>query len=374
MASNPPILVTKPFLPPLEDFVPYLEKIWSSGILTNNGPLHQQLEREVSDYLGVAETAIFNNGTIALVTAVQAMKLSGEVITTPYSFVATAHAIDWAKLTPVFVDIDATSLNIDPNRIEAAITPNTSAILAVHCYGNPCDVETIETIAKRHNLKVIYDAAHAFGVTYKGKSLLRHGDLSILSFHATKVFNTFEGGAIIAPSAEMKAHLSQLRNFGIIDETTVSHNGLNGKMSEVHAAMGLLQLRHIESALTARRAIDQQYREAIADIPGIDCLTYNPHSTPNHSYFPVLVKKDYPLSRDDLYEALKRAEIFSRRYFYPLISNMDTYRHMPSADRARLPVANRIADQVLCLPIHPGLSEDDVSRVLTVLAGSGNLS
>lgn len=366
--TSDPLYVTRPFLPPLAEFVSYLDEIWRSGTLTNAGPLHNRLEEELADYLDVDHVVLFNNGTIALVTAIQAMNLTGEVVTTPYSFVATAHAISWNNLTPVFVDIDPQTLNIDPDQIEAAITEKTSAIVAVHCYGNPCAVERIEDIAKRHNLCVIYDAAHAFGVTYKGESLLRWGHLSVLSFHATKVFNTFEGGAIICHDEETRNKLIQLRNFGISGETTVDAIGLNGKMSEVQAAMGLLQLRHLDEALSSRQAIALQYREALARLDGIRCVDSVAETAPNYSYFPVLVDAPYPLARDEVYAKLKACGIFARRYFYPLISNMSAYSELAKARGHELPVAAHAADTVLCLPIYPGLDRTSVNRVIDALA------
>jgi dTDP-4-amino-4,6-dideoxygalactose transaminase len=270
--SDPPIYVTQPYLPPLEEFIPYLEQIWASKRVTNNGPFHQQLERALCEYLGVEHLALFANGTLALVTALQALRITGEVITTPYSFVATAHSLLWNGITPVFVDIDPDTLNLDPTKIEAAITPQTTAILPVHCYGNPCDVDAIQEIADNYNLKVIYDAAHAFGVQCHCGSVLKHGDLSVLSFHATKVFNTFEGGAIICPDAKTKRHIDHLKNFGFVNETTVVASGINGKMSEFSAALGLLQLRHVDQVIERRREIDKMYREALKDVPGIACV------------------------------------------------------------------------------------------------------
>lgn len=357
------IFVTQPFLPPLEEFIPYLEKIWDRKVLTNNGPFHQELERELARYLGVEHISLFNNCTIALVTALQALDVTGEVITTPYSFVATSHALLWNNIEPVFVDIDPVSLNIDPALIEAAITPRTRAILAVHCYGVPCDVEAIEAIARRHNLKVIYDAAHAFAVHYKGQSLLRHGDLSVLSFHATKVFNTFEGGAIISPDAQTKRYVDQLKNFGFVNETTVVAAGINGKMSEVNAAFGLLQLKHVGEALARRRQIESRYRDALGKVPGIGLQAIPSDTVTNASYFPVFVQPDYPLSRDALYEAMRKQGVFGRRYFYPLISDMPMYRHLPSADPRNLPVARKMADSVICLPLYPTMVDGDISRV-----------
>lgn len=360
--SEKPIFVTQPFLPPLEEFIPYLQQIWDSRILTNGGPLHQQLEQALCEYLGVEHIALFNNGTIALVTALQALELSGEVITTPYSFVATAHALLWNGLTPVFVDIDPHTLNLDPAKIEAAITPNTSAILPVHCYGNPCDVAAIQAIADRHGLKVLYDAAHAFGVQDAGGSILRHGDLSVLSFHATKVFNTFEGGAIVCRDAATKRRIDALKNFGIVDEVTVTAAGLNGKLSEIHAAAGLLQLKHLDQVLQRRAEIDRTYRAHLRDVPGIRLIAGTGQTVANHAYFPILVEDDYPLSRDALYQRLKARQIFTRRYFYPLISALPMYRELPSA--RLLPVAQRIANHVLCLPLHPALQPEDQLEII----------
>jgi len=364
-----PIYVTQPYLPPLAEFIPYLEKIWENKILTNGGPFHQQLEKALCEYLGVKHISLFTNGTIALVTALQALRITGEVITTPYSFVATAHSLLWNGIKPVFVDVDPNTLNLDPAKIEAAITPHTTAIMPVHCYGHPCDVQAIQKIADNYNLKVIYDAAHAFGVQDDGGSVLRHGALSVLSFHATKVFNTFEGGAIICPDAKTKLRIDQLKNFGFVDETTVVAPGINGKMSEINAAFGMLQLQHIDAALTQRQRIDAAYREALRDVPGIRCLQDAGEKVANHSYFPVLVDADYPLSRDALYQKLKDHNIYARRYFYPLISEFPMYRGMPSAHRANLPVATSAAQKVLCLPIYPNLIDSDLARVISILKG-----
>lgn len=362
-----PIYVTQPHLPPLEEFIPYLREIWGNKILTNGGPHHQRLEKELCSYLGVKHLSLFANATIGLVTALQALRVTGEAITTPYSFVATAHSLLWNGIKPVFVDIDPNTLNLDPSRIEAAITPQTTAIMPVHCYGHPADVEAIQKIADTYNLKVIYDAAHAFGVQDKGGSILRHGDLSVLSFHATKVFNTFEGGAIISPDAKTKQRIDHLKNFGFIDETTVVAPGINGKMSEVSAAFGVLQLRHIDAALAARRRIDKAYREALHQVRGIRCLRDAGEEVPNHAYFPILIEPEYPLSRDALYQRLKVHGIYARRYFYPLISNFPMYRGMQSAHPANLPVATAAAEKVLCLPMYPALSDADQSRVIGVL-------
>ena len=289
MSLEPPIYVTQPYLPPLEEFIPYLERIWENKILTNGGPFHQELEQALCTYLGVGYLSLFTNGTIALVTALQALRVTGEVITTPYSFVATAHSLLWNGIKPVFVDIDPKTLNLDPAKIEAAITPQTTAIMPVHVYGHPCDVKTIQEIAARYNLKVLYDAAHAFGVQDPGGSVLRHGDLSVLSFHATKVFNTFEGGAIISPDQKTKERIDHLKNFGFEDEITVIAPGINGKMSEINAAFGLLQLKSIDSALAMRMAVDEHYRTLLANVRGIDCLQNDETNISNYSYFPILV-------------------------------------------------------------------------------------
>ena len=362
-----PIYVTQPSLPPLEEFIPYLEKIWDNKILTNGGPFHQQLEKALCEYLGVEHIALFTNGTIALVTALQALRVTGEVITTPYSFVATSHSLLWNGIKPVFVDIDPNTLNLDPSKIEAAITPQTTAIMPVHCYGHPCDVEAIQKIADNYNLKVIYDAAHAFGVQDVGGSVLRHGDLSVLSFHATKVFNTFEGGAIICPDAKTKLRIDQLKNFGFVDEVTVVAPGINGKMSEFNAALGMLQLQHIDNALARRKEIDGIYRELLKDAKAISCLNDAGETVANYSYFPILVQQHYPLTRDALYQKLKDHGIHARRYFYPLISDFPMYRGLHSAQRDNLPVASTVAQKVLCLPIYPALKAEDQRRIIKVI-------
>ena len=364
-----PIYVTQPSLPPLAEFMPYLEAIWANKILTNGGPFHQQLEKALCDYLGVKHLALFSNGTLGLVTALQALRITGEVITTPYSFVATAHSLLWNGIKPVFVDVDPNTLNMDPSKIEAAITPHTTAIMPVHCYGHPCDVDAIQKIADNYNLKVIYDAAHAFGVQCHCGSVLNHGDLSVLSFHATKVFNTFEGGAIICPDAKTKLRIDQLKNFGFVDETTVVAPGINGKMSEINAAFGMLQLQHVDDALAKRKSIDTAYREALRDVPGIRCLQDAGEQVANYSYFPVLVEADYPMSRDALYQKLKDNNIYARRYFYPLITDFPMYRGMPSAQRENLPVATAAAQQVICLPIYPTLTLLDIQRVIHIVRG-----
>ncbi|MDR1855437.1 MAG: DegT/DnrJ/EryC1/StrS family aminotransferase [Azoarcus sp.] len=364
------IYVTRPLLPPLEEFVPYLEEIWASRWLTNGGRFHEALEQELARYLGVEHLSLFANGTLALITALQALRISGEVITTPYSFVATSHSLLWNGLKPVFVDIDPDTRNLDPARIEEAITPATSAILPVHCYGIPCDTESIGRIADSYGLKVIYDAAHAFGVQRDGKSILANGDLTILSFHATKVYNTFEGGAIVCPDAKLKRRIDFLKNFGFADETTVVAPGINGKMNEFAASLGLLQLKHIDAALAARKAIFARYMEHLKDVPTLETLRV-PHGVKwNHAYCPIFVRPDHPLSRDELDERLKAEGIYARKYFYPLISEFPMYRGLHSARPRNLRVAHDIAARVLCLPIYPGLRLDTVDRICRVLAQS----
>jgi len=369
MKNTKPLYVTQPSMPHLEEFIPYLEKIWENKWLTNSGQFHNQLEEALAKYLGVEHLALFTNGTVALVTALQALRVTGEVITTPYSFAATAHSILWNALTPVFVDIDPTTCNIDPYRIEEAITPQTTAIMPVHCYGNPCDVERIQEIADTYALKVIYDAAHAFKVDFKGESLLSHGDLSVLSFHATKVFTTFEGGAIVCPDAKIKQRIDYLKNFGFADEVTVVAPGINGKMNEVQAAFGLLQLRHVEEMLHKRREIDAFYRYELSGVPGVRLLDFHPDATLNGSYFPVFVSQGYPLSRDELYEKFRLLNIFVRRYFYPLLSSFPMYRGLPSAEVENLPRAEILAREVLCLPIHPALTAGELRAIVKVIKG-----
>ncbi len=364
---HPSIYVTQPSLPPLEEFIPYLEEIWDKKILTNGGPFHQQLEAALCDYLGVKHISLFTNATIGLVTALQALRMTGEVITTPYSFVATAHSLLWNGIKPVFVDVNPDTLNLDPSKIESAITPQTTGIMAVHCYGSPCDVEAIQKIADNYNLKVIYDAAHAFGVQHNSISVLKHGDLSVLSFHATKVFNTFEGGAIISPDAKTKQRIDHLKNFGIVDEVTVVAPGINGKMSEINAAFGLLQLKYVDQALERRAEISRRYRAELMGVSGIRMLPEAETMASNHAYFPVLVGDGYPLRRDALYQKLREHNIYARRYFYPLISDFPMYRGLPSADPVNLPVAAKAAAQVLCLPIYPNLSMGDQERVVEVI-------
>jgi dTDP-4-amino-4,6-dideoxygalactose transaminase len=360
--------VTQPYLPPLEEFIPYLEQIWSNKVLTNGGPFHQRLEKELCDYLGVEYISLFTNGTIALVTALQSLRITGEVITTPYSFVATSHSLLWNGIKPVFVDVQPETLNIDPKKIEAAITPQTTAILGVHCYGHPCDVDAIQKIADTYNLKVIYDAAHAFGVKCHCGSVLKHGDLSVLSLHATKVFNTFEGGAIVCPDLKTKIRIDQLKNFGHVGETNVVAPGINGKMSEFNAALGLLQLKYIDQAIQRRREIDQTYRKLLSDVKGIHFLSDIGEQIANYAYFPILINHEYPIDRDGLYERMKENGVHPRRYFYPLISEFAMYRGLPSARPDLLPIATLAASQVLCLPIYPDLSLDIVKDICAFIA------
>lgn len=369
MSQHPPIYVTQPLMPPLEDYTELLQQIWDRKILTNGGPFHQQLEQALVGHLGVPQLSLFANGTIALVTALQTLRITGEVITTPYSFVATAHSLSWNGLKPVFADIDPQTCNLDPDRIEAAITPQTTAIMPVHCYGNPCDVQRIQRIADIHGLKVIYDAAHAFGVRYKGTSLLAAGDLSVLSFHATKVYSTVEGGAIVCPDPKTKQRIDYLKNFGFADEVTVMAAGINGKMNELQAAYGLLQLQQVDHAIERRAAIERRYRQELGDVPGIAFLPESQDTVANHAYMPIRVQPGYGLDRDELYGLLRASDVYSRRYFYPLISDMPMYRGLPSAAPANLPVAQRVAAEILCLPIYPALSDHDQARVIHVIKG-----
>ncbi|HEY3656712.1 MAG TPA: dTDP-4-amino-4,6-dideoxy-D-glucose aminotransferase VioA [Steroidobacteraceae bacterium] len=369
MSPSKPIYVTRPELPSLDEFIPYLREIWDSKILTNGGPFHQKFEEELSRYLGVKHIALFTNATIGLVTALQALRITGEVITTPYSFVATAHSLLWNGIKPVFVDIDPLTLNLDPAKIEAAITPQTTAIMPVHCYGHPCDVDRIRAIADTYGLKVIYDAAHAFGVKCHCGSVLTHGDLSVLSFHATKVFTTFEGGAIICGDEKIRQRINYLKNFGFADEVTVVAPGINGKMSEFNAALGLLQLKGVDQAFAKRKAIDGRYRIGLADVAGLRCLQSAGEILCNHAYFPILVQPDYPLSRDALYKKFRDHNVLVRRYFYPLISEFPMYRGLPSAVQSNLPIASKLSQQVLCLPIYPSLTNDEVDRIIDMLRG-----
>jgi dTDP-4-amino-4,6-dideoxygalactose transaminase len=372
MSDQIPIYVTRPSLPPLSELVPYLQQICDSQVVTNCGPFHKQLEQALCEYLGVPYISLFTNGTIALVTALQALQITGEVITTPFSFAATSHSLLWNNIKPVFVDIDKNTLNINPNSIEAAITPETSAILAVHCYGRPCEVDAIQRIADSYSLKVIYDAAHAFGVQCHCGSVLNHGDLSVLSFHATKVFNTFEGGAIICPDAEAKQRIDQLKNFGFVDEVTVVATGINGKLSEFNAALGLVQLKYLDDSIARRRTIYLEYCQRLSTIIGINCVGADWVDGNNFAYFPVLITNEYPLSRDALYKRLQEQGVFARRYFYPLISDMPPYRAITSGRPTNLPVAQDVANRILCLPIYDSLEPQSLDRVCDIVAAVQN--
>lgn len=362
------ITVTSPLLPSLEEFEPLLKDIWDRRWLTNNGHYHKELEKALAEYLGVEYISLFTNGTLPLITALQAMRITGEVITTPYSFVATTHSIWWNGLKPVFVDVDPTTGNLDPQKIEEAITPKTTAIMPVHVYGNPCDIDAIQEIADRYGLAVIYDAAHAFNVKIDGKTILDAGDMSTLSFHATKTYNTVEGGALICRDARTKKRIDYLKNFGFAGETTVVAPGINSKMDEIRAAYGLCNLKHIDSAIAARKEVAQKYRASLTDVTGISIFNERDDVTYNYSYFPIFVnEKEYGISRDALYEKMKEYNVLGRRYFYPLISDFAIYRGLPSASKENLPVATRMADEVICLPMHAGLTEDDIERVLTLI-------
>lgn len=359
------ITVTSPLIPPLKDFTPYLEDIWSRKWLTNNGYYHQELEKALCEYLKVPYISLFTNGTLPLICALQAMRITGEVITTPYSFVATTHAIWWNGIKPVFVDIDPATGNIDPNKIEAAITPKTTAIMPVHVYGQPCDIQRIKEIADLYGLKVIYDAAHAFGVEKDGKSIIEAGDMSTLSFHATKVYNTIEGGALICHDAETKQRIDYIKNFGFANETTVVAPGINGKIDEVRSAYGLASLKLVDKAIKSRKAVALRYRDALTGIKGIRMQNDIPNVKHNYSYFPIFIdEKQFGMSRDSLYEKMKSLGIYGRRYFYPLISTFSPYRGLESARHENLLEAYKMADQVICLPMHHALSEEDVERVI----------
>lgn len=366
------ITVTSPLLPPLEEFIPLLEDIWGRKWLTNNGHYHQELEKALAEYLKVPHISLFTNGTLPIMVALQALRITGEVITTPYSFVATTHSLWWNGIKPVFVDIDPVTGNLDPEKIEAAITPQTTAIMPVHVYGYPADTERIREIADIYGLKVIYDAAHAFGVEVYGKSVLEAGDIATLSFHATKTYNTVEGGALVCRDAETKKRIDYLKNFGFASETTVIAPGINGKMDEVRAAYGLLELRHVDNAISHRREVAERYREELKDIPGISFMQDVPGVRHNYSYFPVFVDEQaYGLSRDQLYFRLKENNILGRRYFYPLISEFPAYRGLPSAVKENLPNAHKMADTVICLPIHHELTDADMSNIIKIITENG---
>ena len=359
------ITVTSPLLPSLDEFIPYLKEIWDSKWITNNGQFHRELEAALADYLGVKYVSLFTNGTLPLITALQAMHIKGEVITTPYSFVATTHALWWNGIKPVFVDIDPETCNLNPDKIEAAITDKTTAIMPVHCYGVPCDTERIQAIADKYGLKIIYDAAHAFGVNVKGESILKAGDMSTLSFHATKVFNTVEGGALVCHDAETKKQIDFLKNFGFNGETEVLAPGINSKMDEIRSAYGLLNLKQVDKAIESRRQVADFYRESLRGVKGVRVFEDMPDVRHNYSYFPILINaEEYGVTRDELYFKMKEQNVLGRRYFYPLISTFDTYKNLESSNPANLPVATRIADEVICLPMYYGLTEEDMKRVV----------
>jgi len=359
------ITVTSPLLPDLSELVKSLEQIWKYKWLTNCGPFHQKLEVELCEYLKVKHLSLFTNGTLPLITALQALHITGEVITTPYSFVATTHAIWWNGLKPVFVDVDPVTCNINPEKIEEAITPQTTAIMPVHVYGTPCDTERIQAIADKHGLKVIYDAAHAFGVEVNGKSVLEAGDMSTLSFHATKVYNTVEGGALIMHDKETKRYIDYLRNFGFSGETEIVAPGINSKMDEMRAAYGLINLKQANAAIESRRQVAMWYGDALKDVKGISYLNDMPNVRHNYAYFPIFVDADvYGMTRDELYAKMKAGNVLGRRYFYPLISNLAVYRSLESAAPSHLPVANKIADSVICLPMYAGLTKEEAERVV----------
>ena len=364
------ILVTSPLLPDFEEFGQMLKEIWDSKWVTNNGQFHKQLESALCEYLKVPYISLFTNGTLPLLTALQALRITGEVITTPYSFVATTHSIWWNGCKPVFVDIEESTCGMDPNKIEAAITPQTTAIMPVHCYGKPCNMEAIQAIADKYGLRVIYDAAHAFGVEVNGKSVLEQGDMATLSFHATKVYNTLEGGALVMHDAETKKRIDYLKNFGFAGETEVVAPGINSKMDEVRAAYGLLNLKQVDEAIEKRHQVAICYREALRNVKGIRFFDDMPGVRHNYSYFPIFINADeYGMTRDELYFKMKEQGILGRRYFYPLISTFSTYRGLPSATPENLPVATRIANEVICLPMHHELSEEDLNRILEQIVG-----
>lgn len=362
------INVTQPSLPTLEEFIPYLQEIWDSKWLTNQGKFHQQFEKELAEFLGVKYISLFTNGTLALVTALQVLRITGEVITTPYSFVATTHALHWNGITPVFCDIEPDTMNLNPEKIEAAITPKTTALLPVHVYGNPCNVGKIQEIGDIYGLKIIYDAAHAFGVQIKGNSILNFGDLSVLSFHATKVFTTFEGGAIICHDEKMKERIDYLKNFGFAGETTVIAPGINAKMNEFQAALGILQLKYFDECINKRKKITEIYREELKNIKGTRFLKDIDSIKHNYAYFPIFIdEKEYGMKRDELYEKLKEHNIYGRRYFYPLISQFPAYRGLDSAKLGNLPIAEKITRDVICLPIYPDLSNENIIKIKDII-------
>ena len=362
------ITVTSPLMPSLEDLNVYLKDIWQRKWVTNNGHFHKELEKALCEYLGVPFISLFTNGTLPLITALQALRVTGEVITTPFSFVATTHSLWWNGIKPVFVDIDPETCNLDPDKIEAAITPHTTAIMPVHVYGRPCDTERIQAVADKYGLKVIYDAAHAFGVKVNGESVLNAGDMSTLSFHATKVYSTIEGGALVMKDEQTKRRIDYLKNFGFAGETTVVAPGINSKMDEVRAAYGLLNLKQVDRAIAGRQRVAEMYRSALRGVPGIRIMEDVPGVRHNYAYFPVFVDAEqYGMSRDELYFKMKEHNVLGRRYFYPLISTFSTYRGLESARPDNLPVATRIAEQVICLPMYYGLTDEDVERIINLI-------
>ncbi len=366
--DNKRITVTSPLLPNLDEFHKLLEDIWDRKWITNNGYYHKQLEQALAEYLKVPYVSLFTNGTLPLITALQALRITGEVITTPYSFVATTHALWWNGIKPVFVDIDPETCCIDPNKIEAAITPKTTAIMPVHVYGRPCNTKAIQDIADKYGLKIIYDAAHAFGVEVNGEGVLNAGDLSTISFHATKVYNTIEGGAMIMHDEKTKKHIDYLKNFGFAGETEVVAPGINSKMDEVRSAYGLLNLKQVDQAIEARHQVALKYREALCGIEGISYWEDEPNVRNNYIYFPIFVDaKKYGITRDELYFKMKEQGVLGRRYFYPLISDFSTYRGLPSANKENLPVATKMANEVICLPMHHTLSEEDIERIISCI-------
>lgn len=368
MSNNKTITVTSPLLPSLDEFTEYLKDIWESKWITNNGQFHKQLEKELAEYLKVPYVSLFTNGTLPLLTALQALRITGEVITTPYSFVATTHCIWWSGCKPVFVDIDPNTGNLDPDKIEAAITPKTTAIMPVHVYGKPCDTKRIQDIADKYGLKVIYDAAHAFGVEVNGESILNAGDMSTLSFHATKVYNTLEGGALVMHDEVTKKRIDYLKNFGFAGETEVIAPGINSKVDEVRAAYGILNLRQVDASIEARHQVAIKYREALRGIDGITFMEDMLGVKHNYSYFPIFIDAEkYGMTRDELYFKMKEQNVLGRRYFYPLISSFSTYRGLPSATKENLPNAHKMADSVICLPMHHEINEEDMERILTLI-------
>ena len=362
------INVTKPFLPPLNEFIPYLEDIWKRKHLTNNGYYHQELEKALCDYLKVPYISLFTNGTLPLIVALEALDISGEVITTPYSFVATTHALWWNGIKPVFADVEEKTGNLNPDKIEAAITNKTTAIMPVHVYGTPCDTDAIQKIADKYKLKIIYDGAHAFGVEKDGASILTAGDITTLSFHASKTYNTAEGGALVCHDAETKQKIDRLKNFGFAGETNVIMPGINGKMDEVRAALGLLNLKYIDNTIAKRKEIAQYYRNELKDVSGITIMDDIPNVRSNYSYFPIFISKnEYGMSRDELYNKLKLNDIYGRRYFYPLISQFEPYRNLDSAKPENLPVASKLAESVICLPIYDDLGMNDAEKICEII-------